>query len=125
MSFSSGPGPYWPNGGSKVHEVGVVSEAASRFLAAVGDRRVAEVILDLGPGMEQGVVEAAWDHVMAGTPAARAIVRWERVADTLLCFGCSATYHGSKLDICPVCEGNGLVVEQAPEISVRSWRGAD
>lgn len=125
MRCSAGPWPCWPGGGLKVHELGVVSEAANRLLSEVGDRRVDEVILDVGPGMELGVAEAAWAHVVAGTRAAQAIVRWERVADTLLCFGCSATYHGSKLDTCPVCGGNGLVVEQAPEISVRSWRGAD
>jgi Zn finger protein HypA/HybF involved in hydrogenase expression len=84
---------------------------------------VDEVILDIGPGMEPGVAEAAWAHVVAGTPAAGTRVLWERVTDTLQCFTCSATYHGDKLGLCPDCGGNGLVVEQAPEFSVRAWKG--
>jgi hydrogenase nickel incorporation protein HypA/HybF len=105
--------------------VGVVSEVAGRFLAAVEGRRVDEVILEIGPGVDRGAAESAWAHIVTGTAVAGALVLWEPVFDSLVCFRCSVTYHGGKLDVCPACGGNGLVIEHAPEIRVRSWRGAD
>jgi Zn finger protein HypA/HybF involved in hydrogenase expression len=125
MSYSNGRAPYWLNGGWTVHDLGVVSEEAVRFLAEVDGRWVDEVTLEVGPGMELEVAQASWAHVVVGTIGAEARVRWERVNDTLLCFACSTTYDGEKLDVCPACGSNGLVIEHAPEFTVRSWRGAD
>ena len=82
------------------------------------------VIAGLGPGMEREVAEAAWTHVTAGTAAAEARVVWESVEDTLMWFTCSATYHGGKLGVRSDCGGYGLVIEEALEFTVRSWRGA-
>ena len=106
-----------------MHELGVVSEAAARFLEEIDGRRVEEVTLELGHEMELQIAEAAWEHVTRGTPAAGAQVQWVQIADQLVCFACSVTYHGGKLDTCPECGGNGLVIGEAPQFAVGSWRG--
>lgn len=116
--------PCWPAGESwrpPVHELGLVSEAAARVLEGTEGRRLTAVVLGVGSGAAREVVAAAWARVTAGTEAEAAAVTWVEIADTLQCFACGAAYHGGKLDVCPSCGGNGLVVDAAPDFSILDW----
>lgn len=104
-----------------MHELGLVSEAAARVLEGTEGRRLTSVVLGIGSGSEREIVAVAWAHVTAGTVAEAAAVTWVDVAHTLQCFPCGATYHGGKLDVCPSCGGNGLVVDAAPDFAVLDW----
>jgi Zn finger protein HypA/HybF involved in hydrogenase expression len=48
----------------------------------------------------------------------------EEASDTLRCITCGTDYAGTKLDLCPECRGDGLVIDRAPEFAVRSWMGS-
>lgn len=104
-----------------MHEVGAVHAAAATFLARVAGHPVRQVTIGLGPGVDPETVSSAWRSATQGSIAELAEVVWEAQPDLLSCFGCGLDYRGSKLDRCPACGGNGLVVEPAPEVAVLGW----
>jgi Zn finger protein HypA/HybF involved in hydrogenase expression len=106
-----------------MHERAAVTSELNRMMAVSGGR-VSRVVAAIGPGVDPGVVTGIWDEIVFGTPAASADLVWELATDTLRCIVCGTDYAGAKLDQCPECLGDGLVVERAPEFVVLSWAGA-
>ena len=105
-----------------MHERAAVTAALSDLLRESGGR-VARVEAVLGPGVDPSVVTGIWEETVSGTAAADADLVLVDGADTLRCLGCGDDYGGSKLDPCPECGGDGLVIDPAPEFEVRSWQG--
>lgn len=104
-----------------MHERGLVSRAAAELLGSVGNGTIGRVVLSVGPDTDKGVVEEAWRSATAGTGIASARLELADATHELVCLECSGSYRGSKLSSCPVCGGNGLVVDRAPEVAVTSW----
>jgi hydrogenase nickel incorporation protein HypA/HybF len=107
-----------------MHERAAVTAALNALFDETGGavRRVTGVI---GPGVDTAVVEGIWEEFAAGTPAAEATLELEIGFDTLRCLACGSDYQGAKLDPCPTCGGDGLVIVTAPEFAVAGWEGAD
>lgn len=105
-----------------MHERAAVTAGLSALLSESGGA-VDRVVAEIGPGVDPGVVTGIWEEMMAGTPAAGADLVLEAASDLLRCIGCGTDYRGTKLDLCPECDGDGLVIERAPEFAVRSWIG--
>jgi Zn finger protein HypA/HybF involved in hydrogenase expression len=103
-----------------MHERAVVFGEVATLLEAACGRRPHTIVVELGPGMTQPVVESAWDEAVRGTTLERAPVRWRRASDTLRCLDCADEYPGEPLTRCPHCGGDGLVVEPAPEFRATS-----
>ncbi len=101
-----------------MHERGRVEEAVNTLVALSRGRRVTEVEIVLGPGMLLSIAEPAWEELTAGTPAEGARVTWELARDTLRCMACDLEYPGDRLDACPMCGSDGMVVERVPEIAI-------
>lgn len=104
-----------------MHEVGLVSTALSELLERTNGQPVRAVRLALGPGAEREVIEAVWAQAVAGTAADGAVVEWVEARDELVCFDCGRLYAARRLDPCPACGGNGLVVGPAPDITIEDW----
>lgn len=104
-----------------MHEIGAVHAAAVGFLPEVAGQPVRRVTLGLGPGVDPDVVDTTWRSAVQDSPAATAEVIWSRQQDLLRCLGCLTDYRGGKLDRCPSCGSDGLVIEAAPEVAVIEW----
>jgi Zn finger protein HypA/HybF involved in hydrogenase expression len=106
-----------------MHERAAVSGALAEMMAESGGS-VTEVIAAVGPDVDLGVVTGIWEEMVFGTVAATARLVCEPAVDTLRCIDCGDDYRGSKLDRCPGCGGDGLVIVAAPEFEILSWVGA-
>lgn len=95
-----------------MHERGVMSQLVNRLLTEAPS----DVEIRVGPSMDEEVAKATLAHLVEGTHLADLAVTWRRAYDLLNCLDCDADYSGSKVDPCPVCGGNGLVVEPAPDV---------
>ena len=104
-----------------MHEVGLLKAAVAEVVARTADEPPGHVVLAIGPGVDQGAAAAAWEDAAAGTPIALAEVAWQQAMDVLRCLECGTTYEGRKLDRCPSCAGDGLVVRPAPELAIEDW----
>ena len=107
-----------------MHERAAVSAALNGLMDETGGR-LTRVVAALGPGVDQAVVTGIWEETVADTPAAAAELICEVSFNTMRCFGCQTDYPGSKLEQCPACGDDGLVVATAPEFEVLSWAGAN
>lgn len=105
-----------------MHERGPIA-AAIESLAEFD--QLARIEVALGPSMEQPVAEAAWEHIVEGTALQSVDVEWTTVSDLLACLVCAAEYRGEKVDVCPECGGDGLVVEPAMDVDIRILEVAD
>lgn len=103
-----------------MHERAAITSGLSALLAESGGA-VDRVVAEIDPGVDPEVVAGIWDEMMADTGAE---LKLEEVLDLLRCMTCGADYRGTKLDPCPECRGDGLVIERAPEFLVRSWIGS-
>lgn len=108
-----------------MHEIGAVHAAAAGFLQQLAGRPVRQVTLGLGPGVDPEVVASAWRSATAGGPAESAEVIWNAQPNLLSCLGCGLDYRGSKLDRCPACAADGLVIAPAPEVAVLGWTAGE
>lgn len=105
-----------------MHERGPVAAAIASLKDLAGIERI-EVAL--GPLMEAPVARAAWEHIVEGTDLEDVGVEWTRASDLLACLSCATEYRGEKLDTCPMCGGDGLVVEHALDVEVRILEVSD
>ncbi|WP_239405276.1 hydrogenase maturation nickel metallochaperone HypA [Frankia sp. Cj3] len=48
-------------------------------------------------------------------------MEWRNAADRLRCFACGCECDGGRLDPCPSCGGNGIVIVPADELTVLDW----
>ena len=105
-----------------MHETGIVTETAEH-LRALGDGRcVGSVTLALGPGMDRASTVQAWEHATSSGPLASAAVTWVEHRHRLACLACTAEYEGDKLDACPTCGEDGLMIDPADDLTVVDWR---
>jgi len=79
------------------------------------------VVLAVGAGVDVDSAAAAWQAAAAGTSLAATRVEWQRAPDRLRCFACGLEYDGEPLDLCPSCEGTGIVITPAPELAAVDW----
>lgn len=104
-----------------MHERGVIGLVVHELLADAGGRPVGTVTVEVGPDVSMEAACAAWESAAEGTVAATAAVSWVTRPHGLRCFECGLGYRGDRLDSCPGCGGNGLVVEAAPEARLAQW----
>ena len=104
-----------------MHEIGAVHAASAGFLTEVAGRPVRQVTVALGPDVDADVVDTTWRMATKDSSAADAAVIWTRLDDLLSCLDCGRDFHGTKLDRCPVCGSDGLVIEPAEEVTVVGW----
>lgn len=104
-----------------MHERGLVSQVALKLASITGEAEVGAVTLALNPETEPAVVHDAWRSVTAGTPIEGAVLECVTRSHTLQCLDCGAQYPGGKLDVCPECAGNGLIVEPSSEVALAGW----
>jgi hydrogenase nickel incorporation protein HypA/HybF len=104
-----------------MHEVGLLRAAVAELVTLTGDRPPRQVRVAIGPGVHLDAAEMAWQQAAAGTAIEQAAVVWEEAFDVLRCLDCGTLYRGWKLDRCPGCAGDGLVVEPAPELALEDW----
>lgn len=104
-----------------MHEAGLARAAVSAIIEASDGTPVRTVVLAAAAGVDIASASAAWQAAAAGTSLETTDLCWQRAADQLRCFACGREYEGARLDLCPVCGGNGLVIVPADELAVVSW----
>lgn len=101
-----------------MHEVGPVAAAARDLIERAGDGAVTAVTVRIGPGVNREVAATAWQVAVAGSVAEGAEVDWRFAHHLLRCLHCGADYSGDELALCPLCDGTGLVISEAPLVTV-------
>ncbi|MEE8485673.1 MAG: hydrogenase maturation nickel metallochaperone HypA [Acidimicrobiia bacterium] len=105
-----------------MHERGPVGKVAAQLLAESRDRIVTEVRILISPDVIVEVAADAWSAVVEGTPLEEARVEWVHLDPLLRCLDCGADYRGGRLDQCPACGGDGLVIESVAIAELDTWR---
>ena len=96
----------------------MIAQAVAGFTADNWPQPGDQIRVAIGSEIDLDVAQQSWPALVAGTPIATHQVTWERALDTLACLDCGRTYQGTKLDPCPHCGGDGLIVGSAPEINI-------
>jgi hydrogenase nickel incorporation protein HypA/HybF len=104
-----------------MHEQELMVKILETLHSLADGEPIAEVEIALGPGVHQEKAERAWDTLTADTPLADAHVTWEQALDLLRCRVCGHEYTGDRLESCPYCGGDGVVIEPALPVSVGHW----
>ncbi len=104
-----------------MHETGLVRATVAALVDATAGRPMRTVVLAVGPGVDVGSAAAAWQTAAAGTCLEATKVEWQHATDGLRCFACGLDYNGETLDLCPSCDGTGLVITRAPELTAVDW----
>ncbi|HUK70817.1 MAG TPA: hydrogenase/urease maturation nickel metallochaperone HypA [Streptosporangiaceae bacterium] len=104
-----------------MHESGLVRATVAALVDASAGRPMRTVVLAVGAGVDVDSAAAAWQAAAAGTSLAATRVEWQRAPDRLRCFACGLEYDGEPLDLCPSCEGTGIVITPAPELAAVDW----
>ncbi|NIA25312.1 MAG: hydrogenase maturation nickel metallochaperone HypA [Gammaproteobacteria bacterium] len=107
-----------------MHEQGLIAGVVAEVVERAGSGRVAQVVVTVGPDVDHLVVKTAWLSAVIGTTAETADLVVEKALDTMRCFTCGIEYEGGKLDPCPECGRDGLVIRAAPEVALVSWSPA-
>jgi len=107
-----------------MHEQGLIAGVAAEVVERAGGGRVGRVVITVGPEIDPLIVTTAWQSTVIGTTAETADLVVEKALDTMRCFTCGIEYEGAKLDPCPKCGLDGLVIRAAPEIALKSWSTA-
>ncbi|WP_018637729.1 hydrogenase maturation nickel metallochaperone HypA [Parafrankia elaeagni] len=104
-----------------MHEAGLARAAVSAIIEASAGAPVRTVVLAAATGVDISSASAAWHAAATGTPLEATDLTWEHAPDRLRCFACGHDYDGARLDPCPSCGGNGLVIAPADELAVVRW----
>ncbi|WP_239334279.1 hydrogenase/urease maturation nickel metallochaperone HypA [Frankia sp. CiP3] len=104
-----------------MHEAGLARAAVAALVDASAGARVRTVVLAIGTGVDIDAAAAAWHGAATGTCLEASHVEWRNAADRLRCFACGCEYDGGRLDPCPSCGGNGIVIAAADELAVVDW----
>lgn len=107
-----------------MHEVGLVSDALSRAIAAAersGATRIERMTFAIAGGghVTPEVVETLCAALGAGTLADGARVACEPLALDYACFGCGALFRAAD-GTCPTCGSPGVAGDDAPELELVS-----
>jgi hydrogenase nickel incorporation protein HypA/HybF len=104
-----------------MHEAGLTRAAVAALANASAGQPVRTVVLAVGSGVDLDAAASAWQAAAAGTQLEGTTVQWRRVPDRLRCFTCGCEYDGGPLEMCPSCDGTGIVVTPAPELAAVDW----
>lgn len=107
-----------------MHEQELMADALETLRILARGSSVREVEIALGPGVDREDAERAWEALSRDTPLADVHVVWERAVDLLRCGECGHEYTGDRLESCPYCGGDGLVIEPTAPVSVGRWVAA-
>ncbi len=107
-----------------MHEVGLVSDALARAVAAAeraGATRIDRLSFAIAGGghVTPEIVETLCAALGAGTLADGARVECEPLAVDYACFVCGATFHDTD-GTCPICGSPGVSSDDAPELELVS-----
>lgn len=95
---------------------------ALKILQSLADgESVGEVEIALGPGVHKEEAARAWAALTRDTPLADAHVVWEQALGLLRCGNCGHEYTGDRLESCPYCGSDGVVIEPAVPVSLGRW----
>lgn len=106
-----------------MHEQQLIAEVLRTLQSLADGESIGEVEIALGPGVDREGAKRAWETLTEGTPLAGAHVVWEQALDLLRCGDCGHEYTGDRLDSCPYCGGDGLVIEPTAPVSLGHWVG--
>ena len=106
-----------------MHERAPISMEAAKLLAELGETTVppSAVTVALASDVIVDIASDAWESATNGSILAGVPIEWVFRAATLACLACGHNYSGDKLDQCPECGGNGLIIEAPPIAEVVSW----
>ena len=104
-----------------MHEQELMADALETLRVLADGGPVREVEIALGPGVNREDAIRAWDAVSEDTPLANTHVIWEAAVNLLRCGDCGHEYTGDRLDSCPYCGADGVVIEPASPVSVGRW----
>lgn len=104
-----------------MHEQELMADALETLRRLVDDQPIGEVEIALGPDVDREKAAESWKTLTEGTPLAEAHVTWEQASDLLRCGECGHEYTGDRLESCPYCGGDGVVIEPAPPVSLGHW----
>ncbi len=106
-----------------MHERAPVGTAAARLLAEIDPSDPpASITVALAPDVMADIAQDAWASATHGTVLETVEVEWVVRYPLLACLDCGVEYEGEKLDRCPTCGGDGLIVEDVPIAEVLPWR---
>jgi hydrogenase nickel incorporation protein HypA/HybF len=105
-----------------MHERAPIGRQAARLLARLSDSKSLPSVITVGVASDVNLDTArdAWDAATGGTRLAGIPVEWVVRHATLACLTCSGEYVGDKLDRCPTCGGDGLIIDDPPTAEVVS-----
>lgn len=103
------------------HEWKLVEQTVTTLSSLAAGKRVKEVEIALGPGVDRVRAIAAWRSITGSTPFATTHVTWELAAALLRCERCQHEFFEGDFGICPYCGGDGVVIHPAAPISVGRW----
>ena len=107
-----------------MHEQELMAEVVETLQGLADGEAVAEIEVALGPGVNREDAARFWRTLTEETSLANTHVIWEQALDLLRCGGCGHEYTGDRLEICPYCGGDGVVIEPALPVSLgRLGRG--
>ena len=104
-----------------MHEQELMAEVLETLQSLADGESVEEVEIALGPGVDREDAERTWRTLTEGTPLAGAHVVWEQALDVLRCGDCGREYTGDRLESCPYCGGDGVVIESSLPVSLGRW----
>lgn len=106
---------------STIYEQELIAEALEVLESLAAGQKLREVEIALGPGVDPGRAAQAWTVGTENTPLASVHVTWEQAFDLLRCEACGHEFAGNRLELCPYCGAEGVVIEPALPVSVGRW----
>ena len=106
-----------------MHERAPIGREAARLLHQLSNDHPppSAVTVAVATDVNLATARDAWESATAGTRLSDVPVEWVVHSATLVCLTCTGEYVGSKLDRCPACGGNGLIINDPPTARVVSW----
>jgi hydrogenase nickel incorporation protein HypA/HybF len=112
------------NAETNMHEQELMAEVLETLQSLANGEPIREVEISLGPGVDREDAARVWETLTEDTPLAGAHVVWEQALDVLRCGDCGHEYSGDRLESCPYCGGDGVVIEPAVPVSLGRWVAA-
>jgi len=106
-----------------MHERAPISMEAAKLLAELGETSTppSGVTVALASDVNVDIARDAWESATDGTILEGVPIEWVFRAATLACLACGHNYSGDKLDQCPECGSDGLIIEDPPIAGIVSW----
>lgn len=106
-----------------MHERAPISMEAAKLLSELGETSAppSAVTVALASDVIVDIARDAWESATDGSILDGVPIKWVFRTATLTCLACGHNYSGAKLDLCPECGGDGLIVQDPPVAEVVSW----